>query len=95
MKMLILILTGVALSFPVMAENPMNLGKALKTRSLFKVADSNQDGKVSYAEHEAFIAMQVEKGRDRFKNMDLNLGLKLRIKFLKPISSITFLKKKL
>ena len=72
MKVFILILTGVALSFPVMAENPMNLGKALKARSLFKVADSNQDGKVSYAEHEAFIAMQVEKGRDRFKIMDLN-----------------------
>ena len=72
MKTLILILTGVSLSFPVMAESPMNLGKALKARSLFKVADSNQDGKVSYAEHEAFIAMQVEKGRERFKTMDLN-----------------------
>ena len=35
MKMLILILTGVALSFPVMAENPMNLGKALPKQEVY------------------------------------------------------------
>ena len=35
-------------------------------KDLFKQADKNKDGEISYVEHEDFIAMQANKGRERF-----------------------------
>ncbi|MBR87595.1 MAG: hypothetical protein CMK38_01470, partial [Porticoccaceae bacterium] len=37
---------------------------------LFKQADKNKDGEISYVEHEDFIAMQANKGRERFAELD-------------------------
>ena len=39
-------------------------------KDLFKAADKNKDGEISYVEHEDFIAMQANKGRERFAELD-------------------------
>ena len=39
-------------------------------KDLFKQADKNKDGEISYVEHEDFIAMQANKGRERFAELD-------------------------
>jgi Ca2+-binding EF-hand superfamily protein len=65
-------LIGLALSLSVAADHHKDRGKDSQAREFFKMADSDQDGKVSYAEHEAFIAMQADKGRKRFNSMDTN-----------------------
>jgi|TARA_B110000037_G_C17025411_1_gene467169 Ca2+-binding EF-hand superfamily protein len=72
MKKIILILTGVVLSFSVMADDHKSLREGPQARNFFKMADLDQDGKVSYAEHEVFVAMQADKGRERFNSMDAN-----------------------
>ncbi|MDG2108202.1 MAG: hypothetical protein P8J74_06145 [Woeseiaceae bacterium] len=72
MKKIILILTGIVLSFSVMADDHKSLRKDPQSRNFFKMMDLDQDGKVSYEEHEAFVAMQADKGRERFNSMDAN-----------------------
>lgn len=72
MKNIILILMGVVLSFSVMADDHKSLREGPQARNFFKMADLDQDGKVSYAEHEVFVAMQADKGRERFNSMDAN-----------------------
>lgn len=72
MAKILVVLIGLVLSFSVTADHHKDLGKVSKDRELFKMADSDQDGKVSYAEHEAFVAMQADKGRKRFNSMDTN-----------------------
>ena len=67
MKKIILILTGIVLSFSVMADDHKSLRKDPQSRNFFKMMDLDQDGKVSYEEHEAFVAMQADKGRERSK----------------------------
>ena len=39
-------------------------------RDLFVMADKDKDGTISYLEHEDFISMQAEKGRERFAELD-------------------------
>ena len=63
---------GVVLSFSVMADDHKSLREGPQARNFFKMADLDQDGKVSYAEHEVFVAMQADKGRERFNSMDAN-----------------------
>ena len=72
MKKIILILTGIVLSFSVMADDHKSLRKDPQSRNFFKMMDLDQDGKISYEEHEAFVAMQADKGRERFNSMDAN-----------------------
>ena len=72
MTKIVLLLIGVALSCSVMADHHKDRGKASEVRQFFKMADSDQDGKVSYSEHEAFVAMQADRGRKRFNSMDTN-----------------------
>ena len=70
MKKIILILTGMALSFFAMADDHKSFRKNLLSKNLFKMTDLNQDGKISYEEHEAFVVMQSDKARERFNDMD-------------------------
>ena len=58
------------LSFSVLADHHKGPGKSGPGEKLFKMADSDNDGQVSYDEHEVFIAMQADKGRERFNKMD-------------------------
>ena len=39
-------------------------------KDLFKQADKDKDGAISLLEHEDFVAMQSERGRERFKELD-------------------------
>jgi Ca2+-binding EF-hand superfamily protein len=72
MAKILVSLIGLALSLSVAADHHKDRGKDSQAREFFKMADSDQDGEVSYAEHEAFIAMQADKGRKRFNSMDTN-----------------------
>jgi Ca2+-binding EF-hand superfamily protein len=66
---LFLVLT-MTLSFSVAADHHRGNEQSGPVSKLFKMADSDKDGQVSYDEHEAFIAMQADKGRERFNKMD-------------------------
>lgn len=70
MKKIILILIGTVLSFFAMADDHESFRKNLQSRNFFKMIDLNQDGKISYEEHEAFVVMQSDKARERFNDMD-------------------------
>ena len=59
-----------SLSFSVLADHHKGPEKSGPGEKLFKMADSDNDGQVSYDEHEVFIAMQADKGRERFNKMD-------------------------
>ena len=72
MAKIMVVLIGLVFSLSVAADHHKDRGKDSQAREFFKMADSDQDGKVSYAEHEAFIAMQADKGRKRFNSMDTN-----------------------
>ena len=70
MRTCLFLVLAMALSFSVAADHHRGNGQDGPVSKLFKMADSDKDGQVSYDEHEAFIAMQADKGRERFNKMD-------------------------
>ena len=71
----ITILLAMFLVLPVVADDHKK-AKAKRAfeplRDLFVIADKDKDGTISYLEHEDFISMQAEKGRERFAELDAN-----------------------
>ena len=69
----ITILLAMFLVLPVVADDHKK-AKAKRAfeplRDLFVIADKDKDGTISYLEHEDFISMQAEKGRERFAELD-------------------------
>jgi Ca2+-binding EF-hand superfamily protein len=70
MRTYLFLVLAMTLSFSVAADHHRGNGQGGPVSKLFKMADSDKDGQVSYDEHEAFIAMQADKGRERFNKMD-------------------------
>ena len=70
MRTCLFLVLAMALSFSVAADHHRGNGQDGPVSKLFKMADSDKDGQVSYDEHETFIAMQADKGRERFNKMD-------------------------
>ena len=69
----ITILLAMFLVLPVVADDHKHK-KAKRAfeplADLFVMADKDKDGTISYLEHEDFISMQAEKGRERFAELD-------------------------
>jgi|TARA_B110000503_G_scaffold3592_1_gene4756 hypothetical protein len=70
MRTYLFLVLAMTLSFSVAADHHRGNGQGGPVSKLFKMADSDKDGQVSYDEHEAFIAMQADRGRERFNKMD-------------------------
>ena len=70
MRTYLFLVLAMTLSFSGAADHHKGNGQGGPVSKLFKMADSDKDGQVSYDEHEAFIAMQADKGRERFNKMD-------------------------
>ena len=70
MKKLLVIILGVFLTLSVAADHHKDSKRDSRAMDIFEMADSDKDGKVSYAEHESFVAMQADKGRESFNRMD-------------------------
>ena len=73
----ITVLLAMFLVLPVVADDhKYKKAKAKAKRALepladlFVMADKDKDGTISYLEHEDFISMQAEKGRERFAELD-------------------------
>ena len=76
----ITVLLAMFLVLPVVADDhkKAKAKRALEPlRDLFVMADKDKDGAISYLEHEDFISMQAEKGRQKresFWNNKLNIS---------------------
>tara|TARA_Y100000994_G_scaffold248808_1_gene257719 strand:+ start:517 stop:963 length:447 start_codon:yes stop_codon:yes gene_type:complete len=73
----ITILLAMFLVLPVVADDHKHKKAKAKAKrafeplaDLFVMADKDKDGTISYLEHEDFISMQAEKGRERFAELD-------------------------
>lgn len=69
----ITVLLAMFLVLPVVADDhkKAKAKRALEPlRDFFVMADKDKDGAISYLEHEDFISMQAEKGRQRFAELD-------------------------
>ena len=73
----ITILLAMFLVLPVVADDHKHKKAMAKAKrafeplaDLFVMADKDKDGTISYLEHEDFISMQAEKGRQRFAELD-------------------------
>ena len=73
----ITVLLAMFLVLPVVADDHKHKKVKAKAKrafeplaDLFVMADKDKDGAISYLEHEDFISMQAEKGRQRFAELD-------------------------
>ena len=73
----ITVLLAMFLVLPVVADDHKHKKAKAKAKrafeplaDLFVMADKDKDGTISYLEHEDFISMQAEKGRERFAELD-------------------------
>ena len=71
------VLLAMFLVLPVVADDHKHKKAKAKAKraleplaDLFVMADKDKDGTISYLEHEDFISMQAEKGRERFAELD-------------------------
>ena len=73
---IILVLTACASAYSFDQKKPSHSldkkthGAFQPLKDLFKQADKDKDGAISFLEHEDFVVMQSEKGRERFKELD-------------------------
>tara|TARA_B110000003_G_scaffold172486_1_gene172024 strand:+ start:1436 stop:1774 length:339 start_codon:yes stop_codon:yes gene_type:complete len=70
MRKTIIFLFTALLSVSILAEHHKGNGKDRPKGDLFKQADADKDGRVSYDEHEIMIARMADKGREHFNRMD-------------------------
>ena len=73
----ITVLLAMFLVLPVVADDHKHKKAKAKAKraleplaDLFVMADKDKDGTISYLEHEDFISMQAEKGREKFAELD-------------------------
>ena len=84
MRTCLFLVLAMTLPFSVAADHHRGNGQDGPVSKLFKMADSDKDGQVSYDEHEAFIAMQADKGRERFNKMDSDVFPPTRATYVEP-----------